>query len=463
MSFLEEIRAGKKLRSVPESEKNDRSTLDRSRLVEQKPRAPVESASVSLSEPPDGGSKPPPPSVPVGLGGLFANGMPKLRPTGSRPTAVAPSPTPPPVQTAPQPSPSPVPPSSVMSAGFPKGYSRPAPPPPSVAPPPPPPPPPLSLVTPSSPISVAPPPPPPPMTRDLYVSAYNGVLSADTPPSSLPVSRSPTPGPFVMSKKPSLTNGIIEDASPSQLAARALIVNDDPRPFNHCNAVFNHNASFRTNSLAHESAPVFTKSFAPLPPALSRIQPATQVTAVTMSNSTITTTTTTIIKTSTPPPPPPSRRKPSVNNRSQRVGLPTSDQGAAIERPVNTNPKLIRINSQGSRSPSTVSPPPPPLSPSTPDASPSLYGAQPLNTRSHPPPPPPPPSAMNTDYSSSVSSPGVAALSAEFERRFRFLNDSELPPPPEAYKGPRIYRTGINRTVTRRPAPAAPSGPLRYP
>ncbi|KAF7262626.1 hypothetical protein EG68_00132 [Paragonimus skrjabini miyazakii] len=401
MSFLEEIRAGKKLRSVPDSEKNDRSTLDRSRLVEQKPRAPVESASISLSEPPDGGSKPPPPSVPVGLGGssqtreFIAFAVSCIH---RQSTAYAPA--------------------TRLNAHL--------------------------------------------VTQSYYpVCAYNGVLSVDTPPSSLPASRSPTPGPFIMSKKPSLTNGITEDESPSQLAARALVINDDSRPFNHCN--FNHSASFRTNSLAHESAPVFAKSFAPLPPALSRIQPATQVTTVTMSNSTITTTTTTIIKTSTPPPPPPSRRKASVNNRSQRVGLPTSDQGAAIERPVNTNPKLIRINSQGSRSPSAVSPPPPPLSPSTPDASPSLYGAQPLNARSHPPPPPPPPSAMNTDYSSSVSGPGVAALSAEFERRFRFLNDSELPPPPEAYKGPRTYRTGINRTVTRRPAPAAPSGPLRYP
>ncbi|KAA3678720.1 uncharacterized protein DEA37_0011767 [Paragonimus westermani] len=461
MSFLEEIRAGKKLRSVPESEKNDRSTLDRSRLVEQKSRAPVESASASLTEPPDGGSKPAPPGVPVGLGGLFANGMPKLRPAGSRPTTVAPSSTPPPAQTAPQPSPSPAPPSSVISAGFPKGYSRPAPPPPSAAPPPPPPPP-SPLVTPSPPVFVAPP-PPPAMARDLYVSAYNGVLSVDTPSPSLPTSRSPTPGPFIMSKKPSLTNGIIEGASPSQLAARALVVNDDPHPSNHCNAVSNHSASFRANSFVHESAPVITKSLAPLPSSLSRIQPATQVTTVTMSNSTITTTTTTIIKTSTPPPPPPSRRKASVNNRSQRVGLPTSDQGAAIERPVNTNPKLIRINSQGSRSPSTVSPPPPPLPPSTLDTSPSLYGAQPLNARSHPPPPPLPPSVVNADYSSSPSGPGVAALSAEFERRFRFLSDSELPPPPEAYKGPRTYRAGINRTVTRRPAPAAPSGPLRYP
>ncbi|KAF8570354.1 hypothetical protein P879_01269 [Paragonimus westermani] len=459
MSFLEEIRAGKKLRSVPESEKNDRSTLDRSRLVEQKSRAPVESASASLTEPPDGCSKPAPPVAPVGLGGLFANGMPKLRPAGSRPTTVAPGSTPPPVQTVPQPSPSPAPPSSMMYAGLPRGYSRPVPP-PSAAPPPPPPP----LVTPSPPIFVAPPPPPPPpMARNLYAAAYNGVLSVDTPSPSLPTSRSPTPGPFIMSKKPSLTNGIIEGASPSQLAARTLVVNDDSHPSNHCTAASNHSASFRANSLVHESAPMITKSFAPLPSSLSRIQPTAQVTAVTMSNSTITTTTTTIIKTSTPPPPPPSRKKVSVNNRSQRVGLPTSDQGAAIERPVNANPKLIRISSQGSRSPSAVSPPPPPLPPSTSDISPSLYGAQPLNARSHPPPPPLPPSAVNADSSSSPSGPGVAALSAEFERRFRFLNDSELPPPPEAYKGPRTYRAGINRTVTRRPAPAAPSGPLRYP
>ncbi|VDP92228.1 unnamed protein product [Echinostoma caproni] len=128
----------------------------------------------------------------------------------------------------------------------------------------------------------------------------------------------------------------------------------------------------------------------------------------------------------------------------QRTGLPSTEPGAGAERSTMAKPKVIRINSAGGPMPP---PPPPPISPSAQlsSQSPSYYVSQSSNQRNsyqfqHPPPPPPPNSAVPR------LGPDVAALSAEFERRFRFLNDRDLPPPPASYKGPRTYRTASSRT-----------------
>ncbi|KAG5441563.1 hypothetical protein CSKR_111413 [Clonorchis sinensis] len=143
-----------------------------------------------------------------------------------------------------------------------------------------------------------------------------------------------------------------------------------------------------------------------------------------------------------PPPPPPARRKNSANQRSQRAGFTSDEQGVPLERAANAAPKLIHINSPGSRT--SGGPPSLPTSP---------YGAQPVNVKCHPPPPPPPVSATQT--------PTITTLSVDFGRRFRFLSDAELPPPPEAYKGPHTYRTGANRTAPRRPLPVPTGNSLR--
>ncbi|CAH8656267.1 unnamed protein product [Dicrocoelium dendriticum] len=131
-----------------------------------------------------------------------------------------------------------------------------------------------------------------------------------------------------------------------------------------------------------------------------------------------------------PPPPPPSSLASSLS--SSRTGLATNARGVLVERSINAKPKVIHVNSQDPRS----SPVPGP-SPASRFPPPSAVTSLHRDGRVHPPPPPPP-----VPPSTSTLSTGVATLSAEFERRFRFPDESQFPPPPEPYRGPRTYRAG---------------------
>ncbi|TGZ66267.1 hypothetical protein CRM22_005415 [Opisthorchis felineus] len=130
MSLLEEIRTGKQLRKVPDSEKNDRSTLNAANKAKVAPQSGFSAPSDSSAN-----RAPAPPNVAAQLGNLFANGVPRLRgrtvdPVGGQQAAVKPPPPSSPTSPARLMAPPPPP------AGVPNYSSRTAPPPPPPGPPP---------------------------------------------------------------------------------------------------------------------------------------------------------------------------------------------------------------------------------------------------------------------------------------------------------------------------------------
>ncbi|CAH8656254.1 unnamed protein product [Dicrocoelium dendriticum] len=344
MSFLDEIKAGKILRKVPESEINDRSTLDKV----LKPRVSPSAAEIPGSQTSSVGPRPNAKAASAALNTIFAGGSPKGRPTVGHGTGTS--------SPAPQASPVPSQPSSPRT----------------VAPP---------SASMTSTASQRPPPPPPPPS-----SLASSLSSSIQHSSSYPRPSGPTP----LLPKPAINGGLGLGRVPTTCA---VVANNQSRTSDadSISGMLSCNSSYSTTPRVSSGA------FSP-----------------------------------PPPPPPPARRKSSVSNRSQRTGLATNARGVLVERSINAKPKVIHVNSQDPRS----SPVPGP-SPASRFPPPSAVTSLHRDGRVHPPPPPPP-----VPPSTSTLSTGVATLSAEFERRFRFPDESQFPPPPEPYRGPRTYRAG---------------------
>ncbi|KAH8856402.1 hypothetical protein KSF78_0009154 [Schistosoma japonicum] len=402
-AFLADIKAGRSLRKVPDSEKKDRSAPFTSREANRNNESSVTGPTSVASG-----------NIPLtGLPNLFANGVPKLKsvgsvdvtrgtvqnPTTKQPTCgyvKSPAPPPPPPQTSPPPSPPPT--SSAVQNNF------------------------LS----STKVTTVPPAiyHRPSQTTNIVTAVRNG-LPAPPTPARPAISKNNSNYPrYGFYKSPSVENK--DPVVPSVIPSPPIQITLSSIP-----------TSPRIGAMTvHESNNNISNN---------------------NDNSSIAATTTA--------PPPPSgrspRRKQSSSNRYQRAGSTNADVNGI---PVGQSTKVIRISSHLNGDltdhglSAAVS-----VNPSLPS---SVHDMNTISSRSHPIPPPPPPIQPTLMNNNNMHSNNISSLVRHFESRFTFPDIGHVPVP-KAYRGPKTYRVGSNNNnntandscrnqVPYRTAPPAP-------
>ncbi|CAH8554073.1 unnamed protein product [Schistosoma turkestanicum] len=459
-AFLADIRAGRSLKKVPDSEKRDRSAPLASK--------PTDRTNESTA------SGPTPVGPPIGLPNPFAGGVPKLKSVGSLDAAR---------NNAMQ---------NVSTKQSSYGYIK------SHAPPPPPPP-------------SSPPPTTSSVARNNFSSSSLSSSSSTTLTSTTyqtnhritPTannnatavrngSSAPTPRPIAppTPARPSIT----------KKNSNSSFDNNYPR-YNFSKNLSSSENNQSTPSVVSNPPPVQVVMLSSKPTSLSSSSSTTYPSPVTShqlgktmtihenndNNNNVSNGNNTVNDMNGTPaaPPPPSgrspRRKPSSSNRYQRVGSTNTDVNGI---PVGQSTKVIRISSNVNGNITDQS-----SSPSLPIGNPCLPSAvrdainHTLNSRAHPTPPPPPPpssfsqqpsslSSMN-NYNSNNNNNNIANLVRNFESRFTFHDIGHLPVP-KSYQGPKSYRVGsINNSSMNNsnissihnhqmPYRVAPSAPRNY-
>ncbi|CAH8615088.1 unnamed protein product [Schistosoma bovis] len=448
-AFLADIRAGRTLRKVPDSEKKDRSAP-----LGAKPTDQNNEDSASGPPAPASGNLPP-----VGLSNIFANGVPKLKSVSSADVGRN---------------------NTVQNLSTkPSSYGH---------------------------VKSPAPPPPPPLSPSTAASVAQNNYSLSTTPYTLYQHSAPTANNNATAVRNGSSVPAPAAAPPPPTPARPSISKSNSTSSSHNN---NNNNSYPRYSFYKKpsednqptppvvpSSPVQVIMLSSIPASsTSSASPSSQPTRVTPlqlgsaanvhenninvsnSNNTVnnlngTTTTTTTI------PPPPSgrspRRKQSSSNRYQRAGSTNSDVNGI---PVGQSTKVIRISSNINGSLTDL-----PCAPSSninPYLPSSVYDMNnyTMNSRAHPTPPPPPPPPLQQPSLSSMDNynydNNITSLVRHFESRFTFPDIGSVPVP-KSYHGPKTYRVGsINSSMNNSnnindnyrnqvPYRVAPAAPRNY-
>ncbi|CAH8655635.1 unnamed protein product [Schistosoma rodhaini] len=415
-AFLADIKAGRTLRKVPDSEKKDRSAPLRSKPTDQNNEGSAGGPPAPVS-----GNLPP-----VDLSNLFANGVPKLKSVSSADVARN---------------------NTVQNLSTkPSSYGH-------VKSPAPPPPPPLFTTTAAS---VAPNNYPLSTPYTLYqhsTPTANNNATAVRNGSSVPAPPAPPPPPT--------------PARPSISKSSSISSSN-----NNNNSYLRHSFHKKSSENNQPMPPVVqsppvqvimlssipTSSATPSSPPPPRVTPLQLGSIATVhennindmnSNSTVNN-----LNGTTAMPPPPSgrspRRKQSSSNRYQRAGSTNADVNGI---PVGQSTKVIRISSNINGS--LPDPPSTPSSIVNPYLPSSVYDMNnyTVNSRAHPTPPPPPPpppqqlSSLSSMNNYNDDNNNIASLVRRFESRFTFPDIGSVPVP-KSYYGPKTYRVGsINSSV----------------
>ncbi|CAH8601334.1 unnamed protein product [Schistosoma intercalatum] len=445
-AFLADIRAGRTLRKVPDSEKKDRSAP-----LGSKPTDQNNEDSASGPPAPASGNLPP-----VGLSNIFANGVPKLKSVSSADVGRN---------------------NTVQNLSTkPSSYGH---------------------------VKSPAPPPPPPLSPSTAASVAQNNYSLSTTPYTLYQHSVPTANNNATAVRNGSSVPAPAAAPPPPTPARPSISksNSNSSSHNNNNNSYPRYSFYKKPSEDNQptppvvpSSPVQVIMLSSIPASsTSSASPSSQPTRVTPlqlgsaanvhenninvsnSNNTVnnlngTTTTTTI-------PPPPSgrspRRKQSSSNRYQRAGSTNSDVNGI---PVGQSTKVIRISSNINGSLTDL-----PCAPSSnvnPYLPSSVYDMNnyTMNSRAHPTPPPPPPPLQQPSLSSMDNynyDNNITSLVRHFESRFTFPDIGSVPVP-KSYRGPKTYRVGsINSSVNNSnnindnyrnqvPYRVAPAAPRNY-
>ncbi|CAH8627503.1 unnamed protein product [Heterobilharzia americana] len=410
-AFLADIKAGKALRKVPDSEKKDRSAPLTSRTTDRNDAGST-SGLVSTS---NGGC------APTGLPNPFANGAPKLKPVGSLDTSRNPAPNPFTKQSA-------------------YGYAK------NPAPPPPPP---LSA---------------PPLSPPQTPSVFQNVIPSDVP-STTPCAVYHRPN-LVSNGITAIRNGPPPPPPPPPTPARPSISRSDSN--------YHRYDSYRKSSVevSQPSKNIMPSSVQAVTHSSIPISPTTASAIMNDYNNNTKNHSVSVNSSNTngdnaATPPPSSgrspRRKQSSSNRYQRVGSTNTDVNGI---PIGQSTKLIRISSGLNGSSNEQAPSPAPSLPS------SVYDLSVVNSRAHPtppPPPPPPPTAAPpsmSEFMNNNTNNSIASLIRHFESRFNFPDIGNVPVP-KPYHGPKTYRSHTSGNIndglrTQVPHRVAPSAPRNY-
>uniref|UniRef100_A0A5K4EZQ8 WH2 domain-containing protein n=1 Tax=Schistosoma mansoni TaxID=6183 RepID=A0A5K4EZQ8_SCHMA len=443
-AFLADIRAGRTLRKVPDSEKKDRSAPLGSKPTDQNNEGSAAGPPALVS-----GNLPP-----VDLSNIFANGVPKLKSVSSADVARN---------------------NTVQNLSTkPSSYGN-------VKSPAPPPPPPLFPTTAASvaqnnyPLSATP--------YTLYQHSSptaNNNATAVRNGSSVPAPPAPPPPPTPARPSVSKSSSISSSNNNNNSYLRHSFhkkssENNQPMPpiVQSPPVQVIMLSSIPTSSASPSSSP---------PPRVTPLQLGSIATVHENnindmnSNSTVNN----LNGTTTMPPPPSGRsprRKQSSSNRYQRAGSTNADVNGI---PVGQSTKVIRISSNINGS--LPDPPSTPSSIVNPYLPSSVYDMNnyTANSRAHPTPPPPPPppppqqpSSLSPMNNYNDDNNNIASLVRRFESRFTFPDIGSVPVP-KSYYGPKTYRVGsINSSVNNSnnlndnyrnqvPYRVAPAAPRNY-
>ncbi|CAI2732788.1 unnamed protein product [Schistosoma spindalis] len=442
-AFLADIRAGRTLRKVPDSEKKDRSAPLGSKPKDQNNESSASGPPASVS-----GNLPP-----VGLSNIFANGVPKLKSVSSADAG-----------------------RNITMQNLstkPSGYGH---------------------------VKSPAPPPPPPLSPPTAASVAQNNYSSSTTPHTLYQHSTSTTNNNATAVRNGSSVPAPPAAPPPPTPARPSISKSSSNSSSHNNnnsypRYSFHKKSFEDNqptSPVVSSPPVQVIMLSSIPASsISSASPSSQPPRVTPlqlgsaanvheNNINVINSNNTVnhLNGTTTIPPPPSgrspRRKQSSSNRYQRAGSTNADVNGI---PVGQSTKVIRISSNINGSLTDT-----PCAPSSivnPYLPSSVYDMNnyTMNSRVHPTPPPPPPPLQQPSLSSmdnyNDDNNNIASLVRHFESRFTFPDIGSVPVP-KSYHGPKTYRVGsINSSVNNSnnindnyrnqvPYRVAPTAPRNY-